>query len=265
VLLGLAYMRGYGWVALPIFVVAMTLSILVHELGHALAFRANGLASSITLHAMGGVTSPAGDVRGRRSRVLVSLAGPAAGLVFGGLVFGITRAMQVVPPRLPQVAELALSMLLWINVAWSLFNLVPVLPFDGGQVMQEVLGPRRMRTTAAISGVVAALLAAYFALQGNLLMAFIFVASAIQSYQLYNLPPGAVLVNPLTQPMGPGGAGGGGPSRLRRWWLERKLRGLKAEAASLRDEKKPKRREGGPELRVIRGGADEPKDKRYLN
>jgi membrane associated rhomboid family serine protease len=53
----------------------------------------------------------------------------------------------------------------------------------------------------------------------------------------------------------------GGP--LRRWWLERRLRRLQAEATALRSA----RRAPGPSLRVIRGGADDepPKDKRYLN
>lgn len=50
--------------------------------------------------------------------------------------------------------------------------------------------------------------------------------------------------------------------RLRRWWLERRLRSLQAEKDALRGERVRR----GPPLRVIKGGADEPpKDKRYLN
>jgi membrane associated rhomboid family serine protease len=53
---------------------------------------------------------------------------------------------------------------------------------------------------------------------------------------------------------------------LRRWWLQRKLAKLQAEAEELRGEKPAgRRRIGGPDLRVIQGGADRPKDKRYLN
>lgn len=52
---------------------------------------------------------------------------------------------------------------------------------------------------------------------------------------------------------------------LRRAWLRRKLSRLEAQATALRgDDPPPRRRSGGPDLRVIRGGAD-PKDKRYLN
>lgn len=52
---------------------------------------------------------------------------------------------------------------------------------------------------------------------------------------------------------------------LRRWWLQKKLARLQSEAEELRGEKPARRRVGGPDLRVIQGGADRPKDKRYLN
>lgn len=52
---------------------------------------------------------------------------------------------------------------------------------------------------------------------------------------------------------------------LRRWWLQRRLARLQEEAADLGAEKPARRRIGGPDLRVIQGGADRPKDKRFLN
>jgi membrane associated rhomboid family serine protease len=48
---------------------------------------------------------------------------------------------------------------------------------------------------------------------------------------------------------------------VRRWWLQRKLRRLQ----TARDGLRSARRASGPDLRVIRGGGDPPKDKRYLN
>jgi membrane associated rhomboid family serine protease len=58
----------------------------------------------------------------------------------------------------------------------------------------------------------------------------------------------------------------GESSPVRRYFLKRKLKRLEAQSAALRAPA-PKRRAGGPELRVIRGGQDDepPKDKRYLN
>jgi Zn-dependent protease len=242
-------------IALPVWIVAQTLAVLVHELGHALASRRHGAAPYITLHAMGGTTTYPEMRVGRLDRALISLAGPVAGLIFGGLVLAADAFIPHGP--LPVVLEVGVRTLIWINFAWSIFNLIPVLPFDGGHILDEILGPRRERTASAISLGLAVVLAALCALSHQQWTAILFVMSAIHSYQRYTLPPGAVLVNPLTTPRPPGG-----PSPLRRWWLQRKLGRLQAEAGALQT---PRRRAGGPDLRVIQGGAAPPKDKRYLN
>jgi len=260
-LLGLGYARAVALWALPIWVAVMFVSVVIHEMGHAVAFMRHGIRPSITLHGMGGVTIPAGGPElGRFDSAVVSLAGPLVGLVAGGLVY---LAMRALPPDLPSPVAVTLSFLVWVNLGWSLFNLLPVLPFDGGHVLQEILGPQRVKATAMTSLALAVVLAAVSAWYGNLLMALLFALSAIQSWQLYTLPPGVILVNPLTAPAdGPGA----GPGPLRRWWLQRRLTRLKAEKASLDGERRPaRRRAGGPDLRVIKGGADRPKDKRYLN
>ena len=112
-------------------------SILLHELGHAFAGRAFGLSPEITLYSMGGLTSWRGGGELSPSKnVAVSLAGPFSGFLFGALVY-LSR------PLLPGVqtsalAYTALRDLLWVNVGWGLFNLLPILPLDGGQALQSV-------------------------------------------------------------------------------------------------------------------------------
>ena len=65
-------------------------SILIHEMGHALAFRAFGIASEVVLYAWGGLAIPKGRVRySHAANVLVSLAGPFAGFCLAGLVIGL--------------------------------------------------------------------------------------------------------------------------------------------------------------------------------
>jgi Zn-dependent protease len=256
---------------LPIWAAVVFVSILVHEFGHAIAIRRHHVGASITLHAMGGVTTWGATPSrlGRLDRAIVSLAGPFAGFLFGGLVYAFDHLV----PREPNaVVDLAIHYLLWVNIGWGLINLAPVLPWDGGHVMEEVLGPRRARTAALVSLVAAVALTVYFMVTGSAWGAILFGMSAIQSWQRWQLPPGAVLVDPLTQPSGRGGpwsssAGGGGPGPLRRWWLKLRLRRLQAEADAMSHEKAPRRRAGGPDLRVIEGGRrdEPPKDKRYLN
>ena len=248
-----------GLWAVPIFVAAMLVSVLVHEMGHALAVRRHGIAPAITLHAMGGTTTSSDAHLGRFQRALIDLAGPLAGFVLGGLVYFAGRSL---PEGTPAVVRFAFWVLLWMNVAWSVLNLAPVLPFDGGHILENALGPKRVRTTYQVSLAFAVLLAGVGAYFHQSLMALLFIMSAIQSYQRLTLAPGTVLINPLTAPAGSAGAG---PGPIRRWWLERKLARLQAEAAELR-EKPSRRRAGGPDLKVIRGGrAESTKDKRYLN
>jgi Zn-dependent protease len=123
----------------PVLVVAwlviVTVSILVHELGHAAALRGWGVPSRIVLHVMGGVTIYEARLPTRRSRIAVSLAGPAAGMVLLGLpALLVTAAWSAPAPW----ADL-LSLVVWVNLGWALVNLLPVLPLDGGHVAHELL------------------------------------------------------------------------------------------------------------------------------
>ncbi|MCU0268003.1 MAG: hypothetical protein MUF83_05080 [Acidimicrobiales bacterium] len=148
------------WVALA------TVSVLLHELGHAVAFRSYGIRPSIVLHGFGGLTSGSGDLSPGRS-IVVSLAGPLSALVLLGLPawWVLTTA-----PSLSADAEVILGQMLWINVIWSLLNLVPVLPLDGGNVTAsalELVTPRHGRRIAhVVSAVVAGLVAVWFLLSG---------------------------------------------------------------------------------------------------
>ena len=118
------------------FVVAVALSILWHELGHAVAARRLGASGiSIVLHGAGGLTyhSPLAT---RRRSVLVAAAGPAAGLALG---LPLAAAWWFTRQALPGLAATFLWDLVYINVLWSLFNLLPMLPLDGGHILQDVL------------------------------------------------------------------------------------------------------------------------------
>jgi Zn-dependent protease len=149
-------------------------SILLHELGHAGAARAFGADPSITLHALGGLTQFEPRGMSRPQRWLVSFAGPAAGLLFGVAVYGLARWLPVSPRGSSIVRTL-----LHVNIGWSLINLLPVLPFDGGQMLSAFLGPRRELWTAIISGMVGTAVAilGYFLLN-NLWIAFLFGSAA---------------------------------------------------------------------------------------
>lgn len=137
-------------------------SILVHELGHALAAMAFGARASIELKGFGGETASSRPLSRWRS-VAMTLAGPGAGFALGAMALG---AMQALGPMLSPMAEWTLRMLVYVNFAWSVMNLLPVPPLDGGHVLLGVLG-RRHERTARIIAVVAAALVVLWALSAH--------------------------------------------------------------------------------------------------
>jgi Zn-dependent protease len=129
-------------------------SVLFHELGHALALIRYGGAPEIALHGMGGTTSWSRDLGlTHGQKVIVSLAGPFAGFLFGAFVLVVARYM---PPTNMYMATV-LSMLYWVNFAWGLFNLLPIVPLDGGHVMSSLLSMRWPHRAEAVSDVVTAI------------------------------------------------------------------------------------------------------------
>ena len=107
-------------------------SILVHELGHALVAGRLGLRPRrIVLQGFGGFTEygrPPSPSQG----VITSVAGPLAGLALGGLLFALELLLA---DRLPAHVLGLIGMGVGINVFWSLFNLLPIYPMDGGQLL----------------------------------------------------------------------------------------------------------------------------------
>jgi len=122
-----------GWVAL--FVVMAFVSILAHELGHAFVSLAFGYRPTVDLVALGGLTRPnANETVPWFKEVTLTLAGPGMGLVLcllsvigGHLVPGGTTL------------SLVLNQMALMNGVWSIFNLLPIAPLDGGQVATAVL------------------------------------------------------------------------------------------------------------------------------
>ena len=126
------------------YAVAIVLSILVHELGHALTAKRFGLTGlSITLHGFGGFAVSHG-VRSPRQSLLISLAGPAATFALGLLCLGVS-ALGMRSPGLG--IETLIQIILIhavgrINILLGFLNLIPVPPWDGGQALQAILAHR---------------------------------------------------------------------------------------------------------------------------
>jgi Zn-dependent protease len=127
-------------------------SVLAHEVSHALVARRFGLkVEGITLFIFGGATSIDEDSRTPREEALIAIAGPATSLLVGLFLLGGDVVIDQ-----PQLAAL-LGWLGFINVLLGLFNLIPGFPMDGGRVLRAILwrlrGDRLVATrNAAIVG-----------------------------------------------------------------------------------------------------------------
>ena len=160
------------------------LSILVHELGHALLYRHYGAYPAITFQGLGGLTTASGSFS-RMKSIVITAAGPAFGFLLALAAF----AVHLLVPGISGVGGYTLRVLIFINVFWSIMNLLPVYPLDGGQILGSILGPRRMRATAIIGLVVGGAIAVYGLINGQIWLGMLFGMLAVSNWQHLKVGP----------------------------------------------------------------------------
>lgn len=193
-----------------LWVVCVFVSILVHEFGHALMGKWFGGTPSILLYSLGGLCY-SGSERTPGQRLAVVLAGPAAGfllflatLLVYSLLYHLTPAEHLAfckpflglegdrDARLSGFLKLpgaqggdinlireAYFRLVFINLYWTLINLLPIWPLDGGQAAQVVMtqvNPRNgLRWSHGVSFVTAGLIAIFLGIQSQDLFITLFM------------------------------------------------------------------------------------------
>jgi stage IV sporulation protein FB len=203
VITALLGMNGTGGRPEPMFfwVLAVFISILVHELGHALTFRHFGWQPRITLYGMGGLASVNASRIEPQKDILITLAGPGAGFILAGAIATAMRLSghpvqfyfgwpyivafafeDLNNPRL----SLFVHYLLDVNIWWGLVNLLPVYPLDGGRLSRAVLEiyhPQdALRKSLWLSVYTGAAVALYGLSQQDLYMALFFAYLAYSSF-----------------------------------------------------------------------------------
>ena len=113
------------------------LSILLHELGHALQARREGVEiEGITLWLFGGVARFRGMFPSAGAELRIALAGPLVSALLGGAFVGVAAALPGGP------VEGVAAWLGYINLILLVFNMLPALPLDGGRVLRALLWRR---------------------------------------------------------------------------------------------------------------------------
>lgn len=181
---GLGYARaGLLW-AIPLWLAVVFSAVLLHEMGHALVGRRFGLAPEVHLTGLGGQTVWVnGRLLTHGRSVLVSFAGPAVGLAIGGAAQAF---LALFPGPLPMPVTLVLDDVVFTNLGWALFNLLPVPPLDGGQIVIATLdrffGVRGQRA-ARVVGMLAAAACVALAIALRPPQIFVAVFMAMLAYQ----------------------------------------------------------------------------------
>ncbi len=120
-------------------------SVVLHEIGHAIAVRRQHLGESvIVLSGLGGVTTYQGTPTTRQG-VIVALAGPGLGMALGCIVLPLWLTAGAWATT---TVEHVLFLLVVVNIGFNFANLLPVYPLDGGQVMRYLLLSRLPREKA---------------------------------------------------------------------------------------------------------------------
>lgn len=203
---------------LMMWMACLLVSILIHELGHALAFRRFGIEASIVLYQFGGLAIPerSSDFRGRsasslspKEDIIVSLAGPLLQMASGLLLWGVVKIsghglsftgyepMSIWPmDSIPGFVDgssidrpilyALLEFYLFPSFVWAILNLIPVLPMDGGRVCSALVqmknGP--MSLAYKISLITAAAGAVYAYSNGHTYLAVMLALFGYNSYQM---------------------------------------------------------------------------------
>jgi Zn-dependent protease len=118
-----------------LYAVFLAVSVLIHEVAHALTARSFGWqAAEIVLTLWGGHTQFRTAHATPWKSLAVALAGPFANLVLAGLGHLLEIAVQPTGP-----GGLLLSVLVWANFLVAIFNLLPGLPLDGGRLVETIV------------------------------------------------------------------------------------------------------------------------------
>jgi len=165
------------------YTVVIFVSVLIHELGHALVTRRFGIpVGDIVIHGLGGHVTHGRATPGQQ--VLISVAGPLAGMGLGALCLGILLISR---------NELTTQIMVYaafVNAFWSLFNLLPLYPMDGGQALlaglHYITAPRKAAFITFGLGSVLGVLVAIAGWQSGFIFMTLFAGSfAYQNVQLF--------------------------------------------------------------------------------
>lgn len=167
-----------AWILAVIVTIGLFLSVLGHELSHALMARAEGIEiEEIVLHPFGGLARLRNEPESPRAEFRIAVAGPAASFLFALISF-----VLLLPAMMADFPTAAGVLLLLCagNLLLAVFNLFPGYPLDGGRVLRAILWGRTgdIKEATRLAGVCGMLIAAILIIFG----VYMAIAPSFRSY-----------------------------------------------------------------------------------
>jgi len=158
-------------------------SVLFHEYGHAIMSLLFGQKPKISLVAFGGITYPEGAKLPLWKEFFVVLNGP----FFGFLLFFIAELLAKISLFQKPILSPALEILKSVNLYWTIANLLPILPLDGGQLfrilLEALFGAKGITWNFLSSVIIATGLSLFFFFIGSFIPGSIFFLFAYQNFE----------------------------------------------------------------------------------
>jgi Zn-dependent protease len=170
----------------PLWVVIILISVLFHEFGHALTAAAFGQKVLVELTGYGGLTiRPNGKSLKPWKEFLIGLNGPLAGFLLCAIAYYLLLAL---PKSLEQsVPAYMLTVGVYINLFWTIINLLPIQPLDGGKLLRVALeaffGVKGTKIAFFLSIIVASVMGIFFFTRQSYLAGSIFFLLAYEGYR----------------------------------------------------------------------------------
>ena len=167
-----------AWMLAIVTTLGLFLSVLGHELSHALMARAEGIEiEEIVLHPFGGLARLRNEPENPRAEFRIAVAGPAASFLFALISF-----VLLLPAMMSDYPTIAGVFLLLCagNLLLAVFNLFPGYPLDGGRVLRAILWKRTkdIKEATRLAGICGMLIAAILIIFG----VYMAIAPSFRSY-----------------------------------------------------------------------------------
>jgi stage IV sporulation protein FB len=181
----IGYLNSMSLIGTVIWMGIIFISVLFHEYGHALTAAFFGQSPRIELVALGGLTYHNGQKLPFWRQFFIVLNGP----IFGFLLAILATLLLHVPALAQGTIGSILALTRMVNLFWTIVNLLPVMPLDGGQllriVMEKIFGLKGFTYALVVGMILALAISVFFFITQAFLIGALFFLLAYQSYDTY--------------------------------------------------------------------------------